>query len=591
MIIIPKSVLIEFRNLTKLHQNFNMRFLTFIFSALILFSCARQGTPSGGPKDVDPPKFLGSSPDTLSLNVPTDLKEIKINFDEYVILKDHTKNIVVSPPFNGSVTYMPIGSPNKSVRIKLEEPLESNTTYNINFGNSLQDNNEGNKLSYFQYVFSTGDYIDSVKITGKASIPDLKKQSENLLVALFKMDSAYTDSVVIRKKPFYVSRLDSTGNFKLNYLRPGKYQMVAFDDEVQNMQFDIGKEKFGFIDHPIELNENQKIDIQLFNQLPPYKVGKADQKGYGHLVFRFSGQPEEVEIEPLDFDFTTSKISYQPKSDSLNFWFQPGVDSITENSKRIHFAVKHEDKIDTISLVYSNSTQHKLSLDRKTKLDYAPTRKVRFTTNYPILNLDSEFVKVLKDTVELPAKFIPDAKDENSFILDFPIELASNYKVEILPNALTDFFGKTNDTIRFDVKTRTRNDYGNLKLTLQNKPSQPFWIQLLNDKDEVLEEKYTTDSEFDFNFLPSGSYYFKILVDENENGFWDTGDFFAKKQPEKAYIYPSTINVRVLWDLDETWVLPSAEIPVPEESEVESEELPEDVLIEKSPSGSEEDLP
>ena len=308
------------------------------------------------------------------------------------------------------------------------------------------------------------------------------------------------------------------------------------------------------------------------------------------MVFRFSGQPDEVEIEPLDFDFTTSKISYQPKSDSLNFWFQPSVDSIAENSKRIHFAVKHGEEVDTISLVYSNGTQHKLSLDRKSKLDYAPTRKVRFTANYPILNLDPEFVKVMKDTIELPAKFIPDAKDENSFTLDFPIELASNYKVEILPNALTDFFGKTNDTIQFDVKTRTRNDYGNLKLNLQNKPTQPFWIQLLNDKDEVLEEIYTTDSEFDFNFLPSGSYYFKILVDENENGFWDSGDFFTKKQPEKAYIYPSNINVRVLWDLDETWVLPSPEIPISPKSKVDTEKLSDDPIKEKSPSHSEEDL-
>src|SRR5690606_18164964 len=103
-----------------------MRTLTVIISILILFSCARQGTPSGGPKDTEPPKFLGSNPDTLSLNVPTQLKEIKIDFDEYVILKDYSQNIVVSPPFAGSATFMPIGSPNKSVRIKLNEPLEEN---------------------------------------------------------------------------------------------------------------------------------------------------------------------------------------------------------------------------------------------------------------------------------------------------------------------------------------------------------------------------------------------------------------------------------------------------------------------------------
>src|SRR5690606_33625264 len=138
------------------------------------------------------------------------------------------------------------------------EPLQENTTYNINFGNSLQDNNEGNKLSYFQFVFSTGNYIDSLEISGKTKIPSAKKQPENLLVGLFKIDSAYNDSVVLKEKPFYVSRTDSAGNFKLNYLHPGKYQMIAFDDEAQNMQFDLGKEKFGFIEQPVELNENQQ---------------------------------------------------------------------------------------------------------------------------------------------------------------------------------------------------------------------------------------------------------------------------------------------------------------------------------------------
>src|SRR5690606_15805746 len=289
-------------------------------------------------------------------------------------------------------------------------------------------------LSYFQYVFSTGDYIDSLEISGKAKVTDARKQPENLLVALFKMDSAYNDSLILSQKPFYISRLDSSGTFKLNYLRTGKYQMVAFDDEVQNMQFDIGQEKFGFIKEPIDLESNQNIDIQLFNQQPPYKVGIAEQKGYGHILFRFSGQPREIEITPLDFEFNTSKISYQPKSDSLNFWFKPSVDSIAENSKRINFLVKNQEKTDTVSLVYSNDKQHKLSLERKSALDYAPSRKVRFTANYPILNLDSAYVKVSKDTLEIPAQLIADEKDENSFTLDFPIELSASYTVELLPH-------------------------------------------------------------------------------------------------------------------------------------------------------------
>lgn len=555
-----------------------MRVLSVIFSLLILFSCARQGTPTGGPKDVTPPQFLGSNPDTLSTHVPTNLKEIKIEFDEYIVLKEHTKNIVVSPPLESSASFMPIGSPSKTLKIKFNEPLEPNTTYNINFGNAIQDNNEGNKLPYFNYVFSTGEFIDSLKIQGNATVPSLKKKSEDLIVALYKVDSTYKDSLVLKTKPFYVAKVDAEGKFNLNYLSPGKYQMIAFEDIAQNMQFDIGKEKFGYLDEFIDLNENKTYDIQLFDQLSPYKVGKAEQKGYGHLLFRFEGQAEQIEIEPLDMDFTTSQISYVPKSDSLNFWFKPSIDSIVETSKRLRFAVKNQEKVDTISVVYSNNVPHKLTLDRKSKLDYAPSRNIPLKANYPILKLDSSKVEVWKDSIRIPASLLRDSKNQNLTSIKFPMEFNTKYEIYILPHALEDFFGETNDSIKFDFKTKQKNEFGNLRLRLENTPNHPFWLQMFNDKDELIDEKYTTESYFEYNQLPSGKFYFKILVDENENGHWDTGNFFERKQPEASYVYPTDITTRVMWDIDETWVIPSQPVSVEDEKE-------------KSPSETEEDLP
>lgn len=544
------------RILFKLQQIFTMRIFTVVFCFFIVCSCARQGSPSGGPKDTTPPKFLSSNPDTLSLEVPLDLTSIKMEFDEYVTLKDHTKNIVISPPFETTPIFLPVGTASKTVRIKLNEPLKPNTTYNINFGNALQDNNEGNKLPFFHFVFSTGSYIDSLSLSGKATVPTLRKQSENLLVALYKIDSTYNDSLVLTKKPFYISKVDTANSFRLDYLREGKYQLVAFDDEIQNSQFDIGKEKFGFLTEPIELHGEETANIELFDQLPPYKVGIAEQKEYGHILFRLSGQPDDIQLEPLDFTFTSAHTSYVPKSDSLNFWFNPSIDSIAENSKRLSFLVRNQTKTDTVTVVYSNNKKHALKLTRKSKLDYAPGRNVNFIANYPIKNLDSAYVSVMRDSVQIAVKLIEDSENENGFSLDFPIELNSDYKIALLPNAVFDYFGKTNDTIQFDIRTKSKNDYGNLRLTLQNKPAQPFWLQLLNDKDEILEELYTTASNFDFTFLPTGNYYFKLLVDENENKHWDTGDFFKKIMPEKSYLYPTMINVRLMWDMDETWVLP-----------------------------------
>ncbi|MFA5620337.1 MAG: Ig-like domain-containing protein [Weeksellaceae bacterium] len=548
-----------------------MRFSLFIIGILLITSCARMGTPSGGPKDTEPPKYLNAIPDTMSLFVPVDLKEIKINFDEYLILKDYNQNILISPPMEIAPNFLPVGSPAKSISIKLNESLQPNTTYNINFGNAIQDNNEGNKLPYFQYVFSTGEYIDSLKLTGKASVPELRKQPENIVAALYKIDENYKDSLILNQKPFYIAKLEKDGSFKLNYLHEGKYQLIAFEDKVANLQFDFGQEKFGFSSEPVELHENLTQDLVLFNQPPDYKALKAEQKGYGHLHFKFQGQPESVEIEPLDFEFSTMKTSYEFKSDSLNFWFNPGIDSIAESSKRFGFLVKNLDRMDTLSVVYSNSVKHNLVLDPKNKLEFSPTRKVKFTANYPIASLDSALVYVEKDSVQLPVRMILDPKNENAFTVDFPIDLGGAYKMEFLPEAVTDFFGKTNDTLRYNFKIKTRNELGNLKLILQNQPEQLFWIQLMNEKEEILDTQYSKASVFQYDNLLPGNYYFRILVDENENGFWEPGDFFSRKQPEKAYIYPASVNVRALWDAEETWVVIKPE-PIVQNEESPSEE-------------------
>ena len=145
------------------------------------------------------------------------------------------------------------------------------------------------------------------------------------MVGLYKIDSTYNDSIILQQKPLYIAKANEKGEFTLNYLKEGKYQLIAFDDEVNNMQYDFGKEKFWFIDEFIDLNEisTQDLQIEMFDQRKNYRVGKAEQKAYGHILFRFEGEVDKVEIEALNFDFQTSVIDYIPKSDSLNFWFNP----------------------------------------------------------------------------------------------------------------------------------------------------------------------------------------------------------------------------------------------------------------------------
>lgn len=536
-----------------------------LMSVMLVFSCARKGSPDGGPRDLDPPVYLSSAPDTMAIHVPTDLKEIKIQFNEYLILKDFHKNIIVSPPFQRQPTFLPVGSAAKAVRIRLNEELQDSTTYNINFGNAIQDNNEGNVLPYFQFVFSTGDYIDSLEITGSVHVPFLKEQPKNMIVGLFRVDSAYTDSVILREKPLYIAKADSAYRYKLNYLRKGRYRLAAFEDKSENLMWDREEELFGFETDFVDLEENREIDLLLFQPAQSRKAEAPEQKGYGHLLFRLKGNPEAVSIEPLDFEFTTSEIFFTPKSDSLDFWFDPSVDSIVSAPQRFNFAVTTDGITDTISAVYTKDRDYKLMLDRTMNLAPAPGRPPVLTSNYPIKSLDSTFVTVLSDSIALPFKLI--AKEENpyAFTIDFRMDIQSEYEVRMLPGAVKDWFGKDNDTLVYKYETGPKADYGNLKLKLENKPETPFWIELIDENDRVLDSQYSQEAEFNYNYLRPGRYYFRMRVDENENGFWDKGDIFEGLQPETSYVFPATANVRALWDVEETWVIRSGE-GLPEET-------------------------
>ena len=133
---------------------------------LLLFSCARVGAPNGGTRDSLAPKFLGSNIDTTRLNVSRTVKELRLDFDEYVMLKDFNKNFNVSPPIKKIKKVIPSNLANKYVLIQWEDTLQANTTYNFNFGNAIVDNNESNPLPYFNFAFSTGDKIDDLFVSG-----------------------------------------------------------------------------------------------------------------------------------------------------------------------------------------------------------------------------------------------------------------------------------------------------------------------------------------------------------------------------------------------------------------------------------------
>ncbi|MFV0216119.1 Ig-like domain-containing protein [Empedobacter falsenii] len=544
-------------------MNKTTRFSLLMLTILTVISCARQGSPTGGPKDETPPVFLKAAPDTLATNVDVNLQEATINFDEYIILKEYSKNVVVSPSFQIPPIVTPQALAKKNISIKFQEPLLPNTTYSFNFGDAVQDFNENNKLSNFQYVFSTGSFIDSLKVTGHVNSSYDFKLPEKILVGLYKVDSAYTDSVVLQKKPYYIARANDKGAYQLNYLASGKYKLIAFEDKVENVMYDYGKERLAFHNEAIELNSNQAINLNLFNQKPAYRKPEASFKQEGLIVFKTTGATEDVTITPVGKEFKSAYIEKFPKQDSINFWFNPKVDTISGRSAKLKFNVQHKDQIDSISALYSKSNvERKLEFKALNDQKLAPNKTFKIQANAPIKSLDLTKIHVFKDTVSIPFNVSIDTINAQNLNFVFDKNLDEKFEVNIYPNALTDVLGEKNDTLAYPIKMGTRGDFGHLKLTLQNTPSKPFILQFLKADQNftVLEEIYNpaNKSYFEFNFIEPGEYLFRLLVDENTNGKWDTGDYLSGKQPEPIYLYPEPIKVRAMWEATETWVLGEA---------------------------------
>ncbi len=544
-----------------------MKKIFFLIVIMTIAACARKGNPTGGPKDVDPPKFISAFPDTLSTNVDVNTKEIIINFDEYILLKEYSKNVVISPPFQKNAIVTPQATAKRNISIKLQEPLQPNTTYNFNFGSSVRDNNEGNIYPNFSYVFSTGDYIDSLEVSGKVKDPYNVKQSSKILIGLYKMDEAYKDSLILRQKPYYITRAKEDGTYEMKYLAAGKYKVIAFADEVENTMYDFGKEQIAFQNEPLVLDKNENINLKLFLQKPNYRVAKSEQKGYGQILFKTEGLLDSLKIKSLSKNFTTSVVEQFPDKDSIVFWFNPKVDTLDNKSQRLKFAVEAKQKTDTVTVSYINpKDEFKFSL--KTDISsngLAPNQRLKLVGNSPIVSWNKEDIELFRDSVQIPFEVSKNPKNINELFIDFEKDYEQKFEINLYPNAVQNIFGLTNDTIANKFVTGKTMDYGNLKLTIANPPTKPFILQFIKkDKDQILEEFYGQETVYEFKNLDPTEYYFRVLVDENENKKWDSGNFLEGIQPEPVYLYPATITIRKMWDANETWIL--GQEPKPEET-------------------------
>ncbi len=230
----------------------NIQFTLFIVSLLYILAignagCGQIGMPTGGPKDSIPPRLLSASPKLKSTNVTG--KTITLTFNEYVDLKEPQTNVLISP--------LPKKQPSidfklKTVTVKLKDTLLPNTTYSINFGNAIVDNNEGNPLKDFVYVFSTGNQIDSFTLSGKAIVAETGKVDSTLVALLYRNTD---DSAVQKRKPDYTAKLSGDGSFNFVNLPAGNFNVYALKDGDGGKTYNSKKEIFAFADAPVTVSE------------------------------------------------------------------------------------------------------------------------------------------------------------------------------------------------------------------------------------------------------------------------------------------------------------------------------------------------
>lgn len=526
------------------NKNKYMRIAFFIGILVMFFSCAKRGNPTGGPKDELAPIIIQANPPLNTVDFSN--KIIQIQFDEYVKLKDVQKQLVISPPLKYKPVISPLGLASKKITIKIKDTLKQNTTYVFNFGNSIEDNNEGNIISNFKYVFSTGKHVDSLKIKGSVVDAFKEKTDKDIFVQLYDATSFY-DSIIYKEKPLYITNtLDST-SWNLTNLKKGRYKAVALKDKNRDNLYNPKDDKIGFSSKLISLPKDSVINFKMFKEILDFKMNKPKEISKGHLLFGYVGNGDDIQISLENknnyADFTFEQIKDE-KTDTIHYFYK-GIELDS-----LKFIVKNKDyyKILKANVRLKKRDTLNISLLYGKTLHVADT--LTLSSNLPLSTLDnSKFSLVNKDTVAIPFNL---KTVKNKIKVLFEREANQRYIFEVLPNAIIDFYGQTNDSLNFKFVTRKKDYYGSITLNIETDKDQEI-IQLLDAKNKTIREQICLHGkQIVFNNLEPRTYKIRVIDDVNKNKKWDTGSFFKGKQPENVYYLKKEIKLQSNWFIKET---------------------------------------
>jgi hypothetical protein len=518
----------------------------YILLFLIITACAKRGTITGGAKDSIPPILNSSLPKNFSVDFKS--KTVELNFDEYVKLKNVDKELVISPPMKNSPEITP-SSASKRITIKLKDTLLENTTYSLNFGKSIEDNNEGNPYQDFKYIFSTGAFIDSLTLGGTIRDAYDKKTDKNVSLMLYEANSTYNDSIIYKQFPRYLTKTsDSSKVFKFENLKAGTYHLIGLKDGNENNKFDPKKEKVAFLNQTISIPNDTIFNLKLFKDKIDFNAFSPIQSSENNLVMGYEGNPKGLEVILKNgteiIPSITTKIQ---DKDSVQIWHKSKkIDSLIIIVKNNLYQKDYITKLKSLkkdSLIINSLQRSVLNFREKFTLK----------STIPLVKFDNSKITLInKDSVAI--KFTTEYDQWNQELkFDFQKEPNEFYKLKILPGAMVDYYDKENDSLTYKFATKGTADYGNLILKLENVKQFPIIVELIDKSEKIIATEYSENNAvIDFRLVEPTYFTVRIIYDANKNREWDSGNYLKKEQPEEVIILPKGIDVRANWDVEQT---------------------------------------
>lgn len=585
----------------------SLYYIFIIIAAAVMYSCANIGNPSGGPIDKTPPIFMRSNPTPNAVNVKD--RKIEIFFDEIVTLKDPSTKIIVSP----AQTEMPrMSALGRKVTVELVDSLLPNTTYTIDFSNSIQDNNEGNAIDNFAFAFSTGSVIDSMRVSGYVLDSRTLEPMQSVVVGL---QSNLADSAFHKEKLQRVALTNDRGQFTIRNVSPGSYHIFALKDLDRDYKFGNPTEDIAFLDSIIVpsigsreaadtvYNDLNEIDTIMRATRPAYfpndillSMFNEDRKSQ-YLANNLRVDSTRISLTFAAASDTLPSLSIVGRNDvpdqwytlersqtndTLTYWIRPphlvSADTliVATTYLRTDTASNLSWGTDTLKFTFQRQKAKKKKKNEETD----SLEQIRFMELHPLANGTQEVYaplllqtgtpierysreafhlqrKLQNDTIFYPAEIKSIALRDSTLsrrdlMLKVDWEPGAAYTLAVDSLAITDIYGLQTKPLKVDFNVRKMEEYGNIVFNIPAVRDSAI-VELLDGTEKIVLRAPVKNHRAELLNLLPGKYYARLFIDRNGNGKYDTGNYDMHLQPEETVYYPGAINLKKNWDVEQTW--------------------------------------